>query len=108
MNKVILIIILSLLCHVTMAVDVDKETFNSLTYANGLAGETVRNMDVDHHGQIWMATGAGLTVFNGVRAHSYRFYCEKLKGNAKVYDVCEGLGNSIFVGTSEGVYEYST
>ena len=57
MNKVILIIILSLLCHVTMAVDVDKETFNSLTYANGLAGETVRNMDVDHHGQIWMATG---------------------------------------------------
>ena len=55
--------------------------------------------------EIWMATGAGLTVFNGVRAHSYRFYCEKLKGNAKVYDVCEGLGNSIFVGTSEGVYE---
>lgn len=105
MNKAIIVVILSLLCCVSKAIEIDRETFNSLTYANGLAGETVRNMDVDHHGQIWMATGAGLTVFNGVRAHSYRFYCEKLKGNAKVYDVCEGLGNSIFVGTSEGVYE---
>lgn len=105
MNKVILIVILSLLCRISMAYDIDRESFNTLTYSNGLAGETVRNMEVDHHGQIWLATGAGLTVFNGVRAHSYRFYCEKLGENAKVYDVCEGLDNSIFVGTSEGVYE---
>lgn len=105
MNKAIIVVILSLFCHVSMATDIDREYANSLTYANGLAGETVRNMCFDHYGQIWFATGVGLTVFNGVRSHSYRFYSEKLKQNAKVYDVCEGLNHSIFVGTNSGLYE---
>ena len=47
-------------------------------------------------------TYLSLTVFNGVRSHSYRFYSEKLKQDAKVYDVCEGLNHSIFVGTNSG------
>lgn len=105
MNKTILIVLLSLLCSISKAVDIDREFANSLTYANGLAGETVRNMAVDHHGQIWLATGAGLTMYNGVRTHSYRFYSDKQKCNAKVFDVCEGLGKSIFVGTNNGLYE---
>ena len=105
MNRAILIVILSFLCRISMAVGIDREYANSLTYANGLAGETVRNMCLDHHGQLWLATGVGLTVYNGVRSHSYRFYSDKEKHNIKVFDVCEGLDNSIFVGTSEGVYE---
>ena len=105
MSKIILIFILSLWCSISNAVNIDREYANSLNYAKGLAGETVRNMNVDHQGQVWMATGVGLTVFNGVRSHSYRFYSDKKRCNAKVFDVCEGLGKSIFVGTSEGVYE---
>ncbi|WP_270532188.1 hypothetical protein [Segatella copri] len=36
--------LLSFFCHVSMATDIDREYANSLTYASGLAGETVRNL----------------------------------------------------------------
>jgi hypothetical protein len=44
MNKAIIVVILSLFCHVSMATDIDWEYANSPTYASGLAGETVRNL----------------------------------------------------------------
>lgn len=44
MNKAIIVVILSLFCHVSMATDIDREYANSPTYAGGLAGETVRNL----------------------------------------------------------------
>ena len=36
--------LLSFFCHVSMATDIDREYANSPTYASGLAGETVRNL----------------------------------------------------------------
>ena len=105
MKRIICIALLILLCRFSMAFDIDREYANSLTYANGLAGDNVRNMCTDHHGQVWLATSRGLTVYNGVRYHSYRFYNEKLKKKDWVFDVCEGFDNSIFVGASDGVYE---
>lgn len=104
MKKTILVILFFIVQQCCWAIDNGSEYSNNLSYSNGLVGESMRKMCIDHMGRAWMVTSTGVNIFNGVRVQAIRLKDED-GVNIRTYDVCEGMENSMFVGTAKGVYE---
>lgn len=104
MKRLLLLILFSIAQLTSFAMFDGKEYSNNLSYSNGLVGETIRKMCLDHLNRAWLVTYMGVNVFNGVQVQAFRLKDEK--GNAvRPYDVCEGMDKSIFVATNNGLYE---
>ncbi|MBQ7420130.1 MAG: helix-turn-helix domain-containing protein [Prevotella sp.] len=85
------------------AASIGEETVVSLTIADGLSGETVRDVITDHNGTTWIATNSGVSVYNGKQLHAF-----PLIGSdgytMEVNALCEVAGETLYAATEEGLW----
>ncbi len=68
----------------------------------GLKSSEIKDMMVDHHGNLWLATGNGVSVIN--RSVPLSFYTNAVGLEGNVQCINQYMG-SLLVGTSVGLYQ---
>lgn len=103
-RKRFLLIIIGLLLMVTgRAATIVEESMVSLTFADGLTGETVHSVMTDHNGATWIATNSGINVFNGQQMHTIPLESEDSQ-SLEVYALCEISNKKVYAATEAGLY----
>ena len=101
-----LVIILLFTLYRGYAVERPSWTSNDicrLTTENGLAGESAYKIIKDRYGRMWIATSAGVNLFNGVQIAIVPFGGEEGE-RPMIYDICESpLSGDIYVSTQQGI-----
>lgn len=103
--RTILLMLAVMPCCLSMAVadETDNEEMRCLTKENGLSGETVSRIMVDHNGQVWIATSDGINCYNGRQIVTFRVPRRGFEHNY-TYDIVEGEPGELFIATREGVF----
>lgn len=73
------------------------------TTSDGLAGNTVRDIYEDRQGNIWFATGNGVSKFNGKSWTTYNTSNSQL-GHNSVWAIIQDRDDDMWFGTSTGIY----
>lgn len=81
----------------------NEETFHFLGKENGLAGESVSGIMVDHRGRMWITTNDGVSMYNGKRTVTYKVSRNGEHPNY-VYDITESNDHTIYICTAQGVF----
>lgn len=79
-----------------------EETMVNLTFADGLAGESVYRVMTDHNGQIWLATTNGVSRYNGKKLITYNLTTTGFR-TIVVSDICEMADGTIYAATDRGL-----
>ncbi len=87
-----------------LVVDDKGNLQDNITRESGLNSDEVKNAYVDQHGNLWLATGAGISQLNDNSPISYYQTANGVIGN--VQSVVE-FDNTILVGTSLGLFKES-
>lgn len=95
---------LSLFPFVAAKANETGSAMNLISVTDGLAGESAGAMFTDHHGQVWVCTGHGVSVFNGRRIVSYRTGKE-IPASGGVNDITETADGTIYLVTRDGLME---
>lgn len=84
-----------------------KNEFNQIRKENGLAGSTANKIVRDSYGRMWIATNAGVNIFNGMQTYMVPFDGENGK-QPFVFDICENPSDkSIYASTTDNIYFFS-
>lgn len=81
----------------------DRETMVSLSITDGLAGETVNRVMIDHSGLVWIATNNGVNVYNGKQLTTFDLK-DKDHTTVTVKDLCETSNHDIYAATDAGLF----
>lgn len=82
---------------------VGGEPMVNLTFADGLAGETVYHIMTDHAGYTWIATTGGVNVFNGRDLMTFRLQNEHGRP-LEVHRLCETRNHTVYAATADGLF----
>ena len=100
----LLLVMLEGICDVSAAVRREDQVCE-LTIENGLAGESVSRIIVDHQKQVWIATSNGINRYNGRKLLTYRLpKRQSPSGPSYVFDLCEGDDHAIYAATAMGLF----
>ena len=84
-----------------------KNEFNHIIKENGLAGSTANKILRDSYGRMWIATNAGVNIFNGMQTNFVPFEGDEGK-QPFVFDICENSSDkSIYASTTDNIYVFS-
>lgn len=84
-----------------------KNEFNHITKETGLAGSTANKIVRDSYGRMWIATNAGVSIFNGILTSMVSFEGEDGK-QPFVFDICECPSEkTVYAATTDHIYVFS-
>ena len=97
-----LIILLTLLLVQPIRAN-SQSAYRNITREQGLAGESVNKIIIDHRGIVWLATSNGVNIFDGIRPVTVPIDDDGADGHF-VFDICEDPQHNFFISMSTGLY----